>query len=656
MIHRTQLYSRRFFLLFFIGLLFPFVTFSQAAFTDSLNRVIDSKIPDSTKIDIINELIFKNVSYFAESTIFFSDVAIGKSLLINDSVRLSRSLNRKAIAYYFMEDYSMALNYYFNALQISEKLQLPENIASDYNNMGLVLLKLDIFYEALNHFRRAAKILESSTRIDLQARVYDNIGIAHFSLRNYDSSLIWFKKSLLINKEIGQKSTLASNIKNVGNVLRVQKDFETSLLHYQMAITTYDSLGDRKEVAEILNSMAFCHVELGRFEAAKNNLERARNTIITTGSSKLLLDNILIYSKYYEKRGDKSRALEQLQSYLVKRDSMYMNDRYRNYEQLRVLAETNEKVKDLELLKTINKIQRKKITNQRVIQFGTIALLILVVTILILVVKMLRTKTRGNAILEGLVDERTRELKRAKEVAERSDEQKTNFLSNISHEVRTPMNAIVGFSELLLKTHSDENDREEMLSNIKTSTLRLLNLFEKISHLAQLENRMNLDVIMKKSSLEALFDTSYEKSRSRVLDCKLNITIKNSIDDKLKGKVLLLPTQNIEIIMDELLDNAVKFTREGTIEYGVEQVNQGLLFFVKDTGAGIDPEQIESVFDKFTKFLPSHCSLCDGAGIGLAIVKKNLELLGGKVSIQSQKGKGTIVEFNIPFPEQNSPI
>jgi signal transduction histidine kinase len=269
---------------------------------------------------------------------------------------------------------------------------------------------------------------------------------------------------------------------------------------------------------------------------------------------------------------------------------------------------------------------------------------------------MLRTKTRGNAILEGLVGERTRELKRAKEVAERSDEQKTAFLTNISHEVRTPMNAIVGFSELLLKTHSDENDREEMLSNIKTSTLRLLNLFEKISHLAQLENRLNLDVIMKRSSLEALFDTLYEKSRSRVLDCKLNITIKNRIDDKLKGKVLLLPTQNIEIIMDELLDNAVKFTREGTIEYGVEQVNQGLLFFVKDTGAGIDPDQIESVFDKFTKFLPSHCSLCDGAGIGLAIVKKNLELLGGKVSIQSQKGKGTIVEFNIPFPEQNSPI
>jgi signal transduction histidine kinase len=631
------------------GLLFRLAAYSQTSFTDSLTRVIDGKLPDTTKIDIINEVIFKNVSYFPESTIFFSDVAIGKSLLINDSVRLSRSLNRKAIAYYFMEDYSMALNYYFNALQISEKLQLPDYIASDYNNMGLVLLKLEIFNEALNHFRKAVKILETTTRNDLQARVYDNVGIAHFYLANYDSSLAWFKKSLLINRKIGQKSTLASNIKNVGNVLRVQKDYETALLHYQMAITTYDSLGDSKEVAEILNSMAFCHVELGRFEAAKNNLERARNTIITTGSSKLLLDNILNYSRYFEKKGDKLRALEHLQSYLAKRDSMYMNDRFRNYEQLRVLAETNEKVKDLELLKTINRIQREKLTNQWVIQFGTIALLILVVTILILVVKMLRTKTRSNEILEGLVEERTKELKKAKEVAERSDEQKTNFLSNISHEVRTPMNAIVGFSELLLKTHSDENDREEMLSNIKTSTLRLLNLFEKISHLAQLENRINLEVNMKQSSLEALFDTLNVKFQSRICDCKLNITVKNSIDDKLKGKVILMPTQNIEIILDELLDNAIKFTGEGTIEYGVKPANQGLLFFVKDTGAGIKPEQLESVFDKFTKYLPSHCSLCDGAGIGLAIVKRNLELIGGKVSIQSQKGKGTIVEFDVPF-------
>jgi signal transduction histidine kinase/Tfp pilus assembly protein PilF len=648
-IHKIQLSSRKFFLLFFTGLLFPFVTFSQAAFTDSLNRVIDDKIPDSTKIDIINEVIFKNVSYFAESTIFFSDVAIGKSLLINDSVRLSRSLNRKAIAYYFMEDYSMALNYYFNALQISEKLQLPENIASDYNNMGLVLLKLDIFNEALNHFRRAAKMLKTSTRIDLQARVYDNIGIAHFSLGNYDSSLIWFRKSLLINKEIGQKSTLASNIKNVGNVLRVQKDFETSLLHYQMAITTYDSLGDKKEVAEILNSMAFCHLELGRFEAAKNNLERARNTIISSGSSKLLLDNILIYSKYYEKRGDKSRALEQLQSYLVKRDSMYMNDRFRNYEQLRVLAETNEKVKGMDLLKAMNRIQRETITNQRVIQYGTIALLILLVTILLLVVQMLRTKTRNNTILEQLVEERTKELKKAKEVAERSDEQKTAFLTNISHEVRTPMNAIVGFSELILKTSYSEQERNDILWNIKTSTLRLLTLFEKISHLAQLENSFSSDVKLKKTNLEEILQPLFSKYQTRISDCKLSVSLEYSIDAALKGKELLLARNNIEVIVDELLDNATKFTHKGSIDYGVRANDQRLFFFVKDTGEGIQPEQLDSVFDKFTKFLPSHCSLCDGAGIGLAIVKKNLELIDGQITIESQKGKGTIVSFDVPF-------
>ncbi len=492
-------------------------------------------------------------------------------------------------------------------------------------------------------------MLNGSKRSDIIARVYDNIGMAHYSLQNYDSALVWYSKSFEINNAIKQMSTLASNIKNVGNVLIAKGDFKTAALHFEMSANLYDSLGNFKVLAEILNLMAYSKAKMGQYPEAFTALEKSKFYSNAIESDKLNLENLLYHARVYELKGDNTKALQYMNEYIEKRDSLQLKDKLINYEQLRIIAETNEKIKDIELLKKVNRIQKEELRNQRTIQVGSIVLLALLLIVLILVIQMLRTKTNTNRMLERLVEERTSELKKAKELAEQSDFQKSEFLSNISHEVRTPMNAIVGFSDLLMHNPSCSNQREEILSNIKRSTLKLLNLFEKISILVQLNNGLDVDSKLKECDFVRMFKSIEINALNRITECNLKISIDFHIDDALRTSSIILPVKSIEMVLNELMDNAIKFSGSGRVEYGVFLSEGRLNFYVTDNGIGIEKENVEKVFDKFVKFAPSHCGICDGAGIGLAIVKKSIENFGGSISIISEKGTGTKVEFTVPL-------
>lgn len=622
---------------------------AQHQYVDSLSRIIELPVHDTVKIDAINDFIFKYGNYSPAYFIPFSDIAIGKSRVLADSVRLSRSLNRKAVAYYYMDDYRMALNYYLSALQISEKVQIPENIASDYNNIGLVLLNQGIYRQALVYFKKALELLGKSKREDIIARVYDNLGMAHYSLGNYDSALVWYNKSFGINKRINQASTLASNIRNVGNILMTKGDFKAAHFHFKTASVHYDSIGNFRVLAETLNSLGYCKARLGRFDEAIKTLERSRLYIDALESNKLEIDNLLAYARVYELKGDKSRALQYMNEYIARRDSQQLTDKLNNYEQLRVIAETNEKIKDIELLRKVTQIQNEKLRNQRIIQIGSITLILLMLAVLLLVFSMLRAKMRNNRKLERLVEERTLELKLAKEQAEFSDFQKSEFLSNISHEVRTPMNAIVGFSDLLMHKEYASDEREEILLNIKQSTLKLLSLFEKISVLVQLENTTYNEPARKECNLENLFRTLELKTRERIAECKLDMKVKYTLEESLSRTSLHLPVRTIEATLNELIENAIKFLSSGELEFGVSLTDGKLKFYVSDNGPGIDSANLNRVFDKFVKFAPTHYGICDGAGIGLTIAKRSVENLGGTISIESKKGQGTRVEFTVPL-------
>ena len=246
--------------------------------------------------------------------------------------------------------------------------------------------------------------------------------------------------------------------------------------------------------------------------------------------------------------------------------------------------------------------------------------------------------------LEQLVKERTSELSIAKDKAEESDRLKTAFLANMSHEIRTPLNAIVGFSSLLTQTSFSEQELKNYLDLINKNSFSLTVLIDDILELAKIEADQ---LVIRKSEIQL---ASVFRELKAYCDLKQSKNVKVTIDvpDDLLHKSMLLDEVRIKEVLFNILENAFKFTSEGKIEIRCYLNNTTLHFEIKDSGIGVEDNELERIFDAFHKAVEGKDAIYGGTGLGLAICKKLMLLMDGDISIQSTKGLGTRFEFWLP--------
>ena len=244
------------------------------------------------------------------------------------------------------------------------------------------------------------------------------------------------------------------------------------------------------------------------------------------------------------------------------------------------------------------------------------------------------------------------ELIAAKEKAEESDRLKTAFLHNVSHEIRTPMNAIIGFSALLNEPDTPESDRHQFIDIIFQSGSQLLSIINDIVDLANIESgqvKLNIKEMNLNSSLMILDEQFGYKEKPDII----SINLDTGLPDE-QAMILTDSTKLIQILSN-LINNAFKFTREGRIDFGYALKDGSLEFFVKDTGIGIPPEHHEKIFERFFQVDNLVSRKFGGTGLGLSICKAYVELLGGKIWLTSNPGKGSDFRFTIPYtlPEKS---
>lgn len=247
------------------------------------------------------------------------------------------------------------------------------------------------------------------------------------------------------------------------------------------------------------------------------------------------------------------------------------------------------------------------------------------------------------------------ELSQAKEKAEENDYLKSAFLANMSHEIRTPINGIFGFTDMLMQADLNSEERNQYIDIIHKSGKRLLNTVNDIIEISKIESRTTTvdpaetDINRKLEDLTQFFASEAQEKG-------LTLTLDHLLPEN--HRILLIDESKLESILTNLIKNAIKYTDEGEIHIGCLKKGASIEFYVADTGIGIPQDRQDAIFNRFEQADISDKRAFEGSGIGLALIKSYLEMLGGSMRLDSKEGEGSTFYVSLPYlpPEKKETV
>ncbi len=598
-----------------------------------------------------------------------------------------------------------ALDYYQKSLAITDSLDLPQESAATLNTIGTLFYDWGNFKEALSYYKKSLKIMRQGNNLEGIAQTLNNIGILYYDWGNLDEALKFYKESLQIEEQRGNEAGMSSSYNNIGIIYADQKKYDQALDYYNRSLEIERKHNDKSGIATSLNNLGELYSETGQPLRAIGMLEQsltlekeigdalgiaiAFNTLsalhlkngninksLRYNDSSLAIANRLSnpetimdayknYTDAYEVMDKPGLALHYQKRYAALKDSLFSENMHKEIARLQASYELDKKQKEIELLNSRNRLHQLDLENkriivrrQRVIMYITIVGFVAVLIVSIILFRLMFQKRKAYALLNEQNREILRnrnELIRARDKAEESDRLKSIFLANMSHELRTPLNGILGFTEILRSEVKDPAHRE-MADVINTSGNRLLETLNSIIDLSIIEsNKMELNAVQ--ISLDDLINervTLYKIAAS-----KKNLYLNTDIPEK--GIVFLSDAKILRNLLNNLIDNAIKYTRTGGIDVGaaIDYATDppAMEFRVSDTGIGIPQEQVKFIFEKFRQVSEGHNREYEGAGLGLTICKKYLELLNGSLQVESRPGEGStfIARFPVALARENMP-
>ncbi|MDX9771315.1 MAG: ATP-binding protein [Tenuifilaceae bacterium] len=279
----------------------------------------------------------------------------------------------------------------------------------------------------------------------------------------------------------------------------------------------------------------------------------------------------------------------------------------------------------------------------------------LLITTIASLVRVLQNKMKSEHEVKLQLEREMEEHKQAKARAEESDRLKSAFLANMSHEIRTPMNGILGFTQLL-REPLELQKQEEFLKIIESSGLRMLNIINNIIDISKIESgqsQLSFGPFNINEQIEMLCTFFMPEAMEKGIELKCEKPLKP------QQSTINTDGEKVYAVLTNLVKNAIKYIDNGEITVGYKPNKSDIEFFVSDTGQGIPNEKLETIFERFVQAEVSYEKAQEGAGLGLAISKAYVELLGGKLWVESELGKGSTFSFSIPIDtssQGDSPI
>ena len=566
-----------------------------------------------------------------------------------DSVAFYNKLANSSVS---KNQYKNALFYTQKAINFSKENNKTIDQVIQTFKLGKLYYDVKKYDDAIKAFDKSISLSKTLQPSSLQASTHYYLGMCHMKKRDFLNAKISFDKAKSLNDSLEITNTVDLINLQRGIIYKSEGDSDTASTIFSTIIAKPDNPAILDIKVEALYHIGLMEMADNRNNLALNYFNKALDLNAKNKNIEQKSAILLALSTVYEKMLDKNNAYTYLKQHSNLEESISLLDN----EKLGV--DDYEKFKESERLKEVAEINKENIQQEKTSKFSKLISILAIALISILSLLSLSLyknniiRTQSNLLLE----EKNRELILAKEKAEKASNARTEFLSTVSHELRTPLNAINGIAHLLLE-EKPKKSQMNYLESLQFSGNYLTNFINDIleinkidSSKAQVENiSFNLKLLLENIQ-NSLKELASENNNY------FSLEIDSHIPDYLIGD----PTKLSQILMN-LINNALKFTHNGSVTVtskliSLEDQKAFIYFEVKDSGIGIPEDKLETVFDSFSQGSVGINRKYGGTGLGLTIVKKLVEILGGEIKLDSKVKKGSSFSFELLLKVSKKPL
>lgn len=519
---------------------------------------------------------------------------------LNDEVGIAECKYTLAGFYYKTNNFQMGVVYLIDALLIFKNHNDYFNISRCEKALGAVYEFTGDEQKAIQSHKNAIKAAKKINDLNLESNAFNNLSGIYLKNNNIDLAKDIIEKAISIKTKTRDTRGLAFSIYGKGKIFLIEKEYQEAEKYFLESIEIHLKMGDRIGVAMAYNKLANLYFETKKIDLAKKyiliGLEICNYYNISLIKIKLIYLSYLVYKN----ENNLEKTIENLELYVKEKEAVL------NTQNIKV-------IENYDLLVRMQAMQKEAEFNHE--------------------------KTKLIA--------KTNKIEQVARVRQ-------EFLSTMSHEIRTPLNAVTTIARMLSENSHVED--KMLVDSLKFSANHLMQIINDILDYTKLDlGKMSLDIHTSniKSFLESFWNTYDIQAREKGIEFKLKI------DSNIYDYYLIDETK-ITQILGNLVNNAIKFTDIGIVKLEIKVSKQTpnhdvLLFKVSDTGVGIEKENLERVFESFSQLKNGITRKKDGAGLGLSITKKLIELHDSEIQIQSIFGKGSAFSFELKLKKsQNS--
>ena len=589
---------------------------------------------------------YRNLAYFYTLTgdystaLRYDNLSLQSAFASNDSSQITESYSFLGNDYYDIGEYDDAYLYFTQSYVIAKRKNDSLNMAIALHNVGRVFKELGEYDLALNHYALSLKI---SMQVDDEPALpyyYDEFGDVQMRKGNYDSALNALQKALAYIDEQNRQELKPKALSKLASINLFKKDYDQALAYYDSTRALYEKTNNQFGIAEVNLGRGIVYLEQGDYDQAEKYIEASLADARRFNARILEIACYKNLHTIWEKRGDYRKALAYFKQYETLEDSLFSQEMLQKLYRDQIRYETE--ARDLEIAALSQKDARQKDALKREEFIRNILAIVFGLCILLLAT-VYRSGQRRKEINKLLLQHQ-HEMETRSEELERLNQVKDKFFSIISHDLRSPINALSGILDVMSRGGLSQAEFGE-----QTRELRI-----RFNHTRTLLNNL-LDwtlLQMDKLSLQA---TSIDLSKIIDENIQLLTSLQSKqislINNVREATIAYADSNTINLVFRNLITNAIKFTNEGgTVIIDAKDQGKEWLVSVQDNGIGISSDVQEILFDKTSPYTTRGTANEKGTGLGLILCKEFVEKNGGKIWVESADGKGSIFWFTIPKP------